>query len=198
MSELQFHEIEHKFVVGGRGDRFDLEAFRAALEALRPVKHATLRVRDRYFITETGRARGFVIRHRFDQQLHELTIKAVAADAEVRQEVNLELAPGDQQAQVDAWVDAMGIVWQGSLWKDLEVWHFDDCEVVHYVATAGEATVRCVEFEATSKPSLEQALSVVRRYELATGFAEADRTPESLLQLLWPDVVAGLDPAGRA
>ena len=186
MTGLRFKDVEHKFVVG---DDFDLEAFRQALAVLRPVRHVTLRVRDRYFITESGRDRGFVIRHRFDRELHELTIKSVAADAEVRDEINLDLKAGDQDAQVDAFVDAQGVVWQGALWKDLEVWHFDDCEVVHYTATADGRVMRCVEFEATEKPTLEAALAVVSRYEGATGFADIERNPASLLELMWPGVL---------
>ncbi len=181
--DLKFKEIEHKFVVGAD---FDREAFRAALNALDPVRHATFHVRDRYFITEAGRARGFVLRHRCDRELHELTLKSVGADAEVRDEINLKLQPGDQEAQVDAFVAAQGLLWQGALWKDLEVWHFHDCEAVFYAATAGARTVRCVEFEATAKPTQEEALATVRRYEQATGFGAATRTPESLLALLWP------------
>jgi len=183
---LAFKEIEHKFVVG---DDFDLVGFRGTLNAMNPMRHATLHVRDRYFITEAGRALRFVLRHRFDRELHELTLKSLGADAEVRDEINLKLAAGDQQAQVDAFVAAQRIVWQGALWKDLEVWHFDDCEAVFYIATAGERIVRCVEFEATHKPTRETALAIVHRYELATGFAAATRTPESLLALLWPEAV---------
>lgn len=183
---LAFKEIEHKFIVSAD---FDRQAFRDALNALNPVRHATLHVRDRYFITEAGRARGFVLRHRFDQELHELTVKSVADDAEVRDEVNLQLKAGDQQAQVDAFVAAQGLLWKGCLWKDLEVWHFHDCEAVFYVATAEERTVRCVEFEATIKRTQEEALAIVSRYEEATGFAGAMRTPESLLALLWPEAV---------
>ena len=196
---MEFKEIEHKYVVG---EDFDLGAFRAALEALNPVRHATLHVRDRYFITESGRARGFVLRHRFDRELHELTLKSIAPDAEVRDEINLKLQAGDQQARVDAFVAAQGLLWQGTLWKDLEVWHFPDCEAVFYVARADDSLagvqggpavkeVRCVEFEATVKPSREEALEIVRRYERATGFADATRTPESLLALLWPEALAG-------
>jgi hypothetical protein len=183
----EFLEIEHKYVVG---EDFDLAGFRAKLNAMNPIRHATLHVRDRYFITEAGRARGFVLRHRFDQELHELTLKSVSDDAEVRDEINLKLREGDQQAEVDAFVAAQGLLWSGTLWKDLEVWHFPDCEVVFYIATAEERTIRCVEFEATLKPSCEDALAIVRRYEQATGFAGATRTPASLLALLWPDVVA--------
>jgi hypothetical protein len=181
--DVTFKEIEHKYVVG---DDFDLADFRAKLTAMNPVRHATLHVRDRYFITEAGRARGFVLRHRFDQELHELTLKSVGADAEVRDEINLKLRAGDQQAEVDAFVAAQGLLWQGTLWKDLEVWHFPDCEAVFYVAKAEHRVIRCVEFEATVKPSREEALAIVHRYEEATGFAGAQRTPESLLALLWP------------
>jgi hypothetical protein len=195
---LDFKEIEHKYLVG---DEFDREAFRAALDALKPVRHATLHVRDRYFITEAGRDRRFVLRHRFDQELHELTLKSMVSDAEVRDEINLKLQRGDQQSQVDAFVAAQGLLWQGALWKDLEVWHFHDCEAVFYVATAEDRvagaqgssppkrTVRCVEFEATVKPSREAALAIVSRYERATGFDSAMRTPESLVALLWPEAV---------
>jgi hypothetical protein len=183
---LEFLEIEHKFVVG---EDFDIESFRKTLNGMSPVRHAALRVRDRYFITESGRARRFVLRHRFDRELHELTLKSVADDAEVRDEINLKLAPGDQQAQVEAFVAAQGVVWKGALWKDLEVWHFEDCEAVYYVATTEDRTVRCVEFEATVKPTREAALEIVHRYERATGFAGVARTPESLLALLWPEAV---------
>ena len=95
---------------------------------------------------------------------------------------------------MDAFVAAQGLLWQGALWKDLEVWHFHDCEVVFYAATAedrgaGLKQVRCVEFEATVKPTREEALAIVSRYEQATGFADAMRTPESLLALLWPEAL---------
>lgn len=183
---LRFREIEHKFVVG---EDFDLEGLRAALNALLPARHLTLRVRDRYFITESGRGRGFVLRHRVDRELHELTVKSVVADAEVRDEVNLRLEVGDQQAQVDAFVAAQGLVWQGALWKDLELWQFADCEAAYYIANADGRIVRCVEFEATHKPTREGALAIVKRYEVAAGFDEAGRTRESLLALLWPEAV---------
>lgn len=189
MTELRFKEIEHKFVVDSG---FDLAAFRGALAALAPVRHVTLRVRDRYFVTEAGRARGFVIRHRHDRELHELTVKSVAADAEVRVEVNVALRPVDQDAQVEAFVAAQGLIWQGELWKDLEVWHFADCEVVHYTATAADVVVRCVEFEAIHQASLDDALAVLARFEAATGFSGTSRTQASLLGLVWPRVASGL------
>jgi len=186
MTQLRFKEIEHKFVVPAT---FDLAAFRAVLAQCGPTRHEVLRVRDRYFVTEGGQARGYILRHRHDRELHELTIKTVVGDAEVRDEVNLALRPDDQDAVVDAFVGAQRVMWQGTLWKDLEVWHFADCEVVHYVASADGQEIACVEFEAIHQATLEQALAVVSRYEAATGFAEAIRTPASLVDLIWPGVL---------
>lgn len=183
--DMRFKEIEHKFVVD---EDFDREEFRESLAALKPARHARIRVKDRYFLTEAGCARAFVMRHRFDSELHELTFKSLGSDSEVRDEINLKLEAGDQQDRVDAFMAAQGIVWQGSLSKELEVWHFDDCEVVHYTATTDGRTVSCVEFEATRKPSLDDALAVVKKYEQATGLVEAFRTRTPLLYLLWPEV----------
>ena len=50
--------------------------------------------------------------------------------------------------------------------------------------------MRCVEFEATRKPSLATALEIVQRYERATGFADRDRSRLSLPQILFPEVAA--------
>lgn len=183
---MQFKEIEHKFVVS---DQFDREAFAAAVRALGPHREVSLRVRDRYFVTADGRARGYIVRHRHDRELHELTIKSVEVDAEVRDEINLALRPHDQDARVDAFVAALGVEWSGTVWKDLVVWHFDDCEVVYYDATTDERRVCCVEFEATQTQDTDLALAVVARYETATGFAGRTRTGQSLLELLWPGVV---------
>jgi len=185
---MRFTEIEHKFVVD---DRFDLAAFGRALEALGPSRRASLQVRDRYFLTEDGRAKRYVIRHRFDDELHQLTIKSLVPDPEVRDEITLDLgrASGDQAAAVDAFMARMAVTWSGVLLKDLDVWYFPDCEVVHYVASSGTRTVRCVEFEATVKPSVPEALAIVERYERATGFHGATRSLRPLVELLFPDIV---------
>jgi len=57
-----------------------------------------------------------------------------------------------------------------------------------------EAMLRCVEFEATRKDSLEAALAVVEKYERATGFDSADRTRRPLIEIMFPDVIALLAP----
>ena len=184
---MRFTEIEHKFVVD---DGFDLAAFGRALDALGPIGRTTVQVRDRYFLTDDGREKRYVIRHRFDVELHQLTIKSLAADPEVRDEITLDLSRQEdfQVAQVDAFMGRMGVAWSGELKKDLDVWYFPDCEVVHYVASGGERTVRCVEFEATDKPSLPAALATLDRYERATGFAGAPRSLRSLVDLLFPGI----------
>lgn len=182
---MRFTEVEHKFVVDAH---FDLAAFRRALEALGPERTDALQVRDRYFLTADGRARHYILRHRFDRELHQLTIKSLASDPEVRDEINLNLGhhQGDQAAQVDAFAARMGVVWHGEVQKALDVWHFADCEVVHYVATGGARTVHCVEFEAVRQASIADALAVIGRYEQATGFDPATRSRQSLVDLLFP------------
>lgn len=185
---MRFTEIEHKFVLDGA---FDLAAFRHALAALGPERHTSLRVQDRYFLTADGRARHFILRHRYDHEIHQLTIKSLASDPEVRDEINLDLGhhAGDQRAQVDAFAARLGASWSGALQKDLDVWYFPDCEVVHYVATTADRVVRCVEFEAVRQASIPAARAVIDRYERATGFDPATRSRQSLVDLLFPGVL---------
>ena len=184
---LRFKEIEHKFVVGAH---FDVERFRDVLATLNPTRTGSVHVRDDYFLTEGGRNRRIVIRHRYDAELHQLTVKTLEADTEVRGEVNLDLGhhAGDQRAQVDAFLDQLGVTWRGTIHKDLTVWYFPDSEVVYYQASTESRSVRCVEFEATRKDSFADALATVQRYERLTGFDGAVRSRLSLLQILYPEV----------
>ena len=187
LDELRFKEIEHKYIVG---EQFDLEGFRQSLAAIGPTRTRSIRVRDRYYLTEGGRARRFLFRHRYDTELHHLTVKTLEADTEVRVEVNLDLGhhAGSQEAHVDAFVDQLGVVWSGTLHKELEVWYFPECEVVYYQASTASRAVRCVEFEATRKDSLEEALETVERFERAAGFQAMSRSRLSLPQILFPEL----------
>ncbi len=186
---MRFTEVEHKFVVG---DTFKPEVFALTLDALGPTRRTSLRVRDRYFMTGDGRTRHFILRHRFDEELQQLTMKSLSADPEVRDEINLDLGHhrGDQSAQVDAFVARLGVVWSGVIHKDIDVWYFPDCEVVHYVATSTTRVVRCVEFEAIHHATLATALAVIERYEQATGFDPGTRSKQSLVDLLFPGVLS--------
>ena len=185
---MRFTEIEHKFVLD---DAFDLAAFRRALAALGPVRQSSLRMQDEYFLTSDGRARHYILRHRFDHEIHQLTLKSLSSDPEVRDEINLDLGhhAGDQAAAVAAFATRLGSTWSGALQKDLAVWYFPDCEVVHYVAATADRVVRCVEFEAVGQASIPAALAVIDRYERATGFDPAARSRQSLVALLFPGVL---------
>ena len=190
--DLRFTEIEHKFVVG---DDFDPTSLAEALEPLQPTRTNALQVRDRYFLTEAGRRGRFIIRHRYDPELHHLTLKSLAEDTQVRAEINLDLGhhAGDQAAAVDAFVDRLAVTWSGVIHKNLTVWYFPDVEVAHYHASTGTRSVQCVEFEATRKRSLAGALRAVRRYERLTGFRNAPRSHRSLPQILFPEIAAALE-----
>ena len=189
--DLRFTEIEHKFLVD---DLFDLAVFDQTLRAMGPEKTTSLQVRDCYYLTDGGQTGRFLFRHRFDPELHHLTLKAVEPDTEVRSEINLDLGhhAGDQQDAVDAFLERLGVQWRGTLHKDLDVWQFADIEIVHYRATTKTRAVRCVEFEATDKPSLRDALAVLHRYERETGFADRDRSHLSLPQMLFPELAEAL------
>ena len=56
----------------------------------------------------------------------------------------------------------------------------------------GVRSVQCVEFEATRKSSLQDALATVEKYERATGFDSLDRSHRSLLQILFPEITEQL------
>ena len=185
MDDLRFTEIEHKFIVS---DAFDLARFRQTLDALGPTRTNSIRVRDRYYLTADGAERGVVLRHRLDAELQQLTIKSLEADTEVRTEVNLDLGThaGDQTAQVESFVERLGLAWSGTIYKDVNVWYYPECEVVHYVATTDSLRITCVEFEVTKKDSMPSALATLDRFERATGFFGQPRSRVSLPQLLFP------------
>ena len=186
-TDFRFTEIEHKYIVG---DEFDVGPFHEQLAGLGPSRTHSVRVRDCYYLTEGGVGRRFLIRHRFDAELQHLTIKTIEADSEVRDEVNLDLGrqAGDQAAQVDAFLARLGVRWSGTVQKDVDVWDFADCEVVHYRASAGARSIRCVEFEATRRDSVAEALAIVETFERATGFHGLVRSRVSLPQLLFPEL----------
>lgn len=185
LPEIEHQEIEHKFLVA---ENFDRQGFRRTLEAMGPSRRVALVVRDTYFLL-AGEPR-LVYRHRFDEELQELTVKSLGDDAAVRLEINLDLGHhrGDQLATSRAFLAAQGIAWEDTVHKDIEVFHFADCEVVYYRAWTADRTLHCVEFEAIHKPNLDEAFTVLDRYQRATGFDKVRREPRSLPQLIFPEV----------
>jgi len=88
---------------------------------------------------------------------------------------------GDQEAEVDAFLERLGVEWSGTVHKDVDVWYFPDSEVVYYQASTGSRSVRCVEFEAKGARSTEAALATLKTCERATGFDGAVRSRVSLV-----------------
>jgi hypothetical protein len=183
VSETRFQEIEHKFVVG---DDFDLAGLRARLLALEPERTTALVVRDVYYWS--ARHPKIVFRHRFDRELQHLSVKSLAPDPEVRLEVNLDLGQhrGDQQPAVEAFLGALEVDWRGEIEKEIEVFYFPDCEIVHYRGASDAASVACVEFEARRQASIDDARRVLSRYERLAGFEGRRRTARTLVELLFP------------
>ena len=95
-----------------------------------------------------------------------------------------------QAAQVESFVERLGLVWNGTIHKDVEVWYYPECEVVRYEATTESRRITCVEFEALEKDSVDGALGTLERFERATGFLGQSRSHLSLPQLLFPEFAA--------
>lgn len=183
----RFHEIEHKFVVG---DDFDADGLRYRLRQLGPQRETSCEVRDVYYLLE-GRP-GLIYRHRFDAELQHLSVKSFGGDTEARLEVNLDLGQhrGDQQATVEAFLGVAGVTWRGEVRKEIEVFYFNECEIVIYQAHANghHRRLRCVELEARGATSLEAGLEVLTRWEERIGFADRQRTDAPLVALLYPEI----------
>ncbi len=177
------------------GEEFDLDAFRATLRDLKPAKTTALAVRDVYYWSELHPR--LVFRHRFDHELQHLSVKSLEKDPEVRVEINLDLGQhrGDQQPAVEAFLDTLEVAWRGEIDKEIEVYYFEDCEIVYYLAAAGDRAVACVELEARRPASIDDALEVLARYELRTGFAGRRRTARTLVELLFPEATPIKRPA---
>lgn len=181
MGSTSFIEIEHKFIVG---PDFDRDAFVKKLSTLSPNRQSQVSVRDTYFVLRHDNQH--VFRHRFDNEIQQLTVKSVECDASVRTEINLPIdqSKGDQKAAIEAFMGTLGCLWTGELHKDIQVSYFDDCEIVFYRAANNNESLYCVEFEAVNPESVQDGLDVLARYENALGFNPQDRDGRSLFELL--------------
>ncbi|MDB4694705.1 hypothetical protein OAF30_04685 [Flavobacteriales bacterium] len=172
-------EIEHKFLVG---DGFDREGWVVACQALDPDREKQVRVVDTYYIPASEKA--WIYRHRYDEEIQQLTVKSRGGDTEVRTEINLDLSGNDQAAKVSAFMATLQIEERHEVVKQIHVFDFPDCEIVHYVASCGSSVVSCVEFEAIGATSVDSALAVLKHYESALGFDPDQRTKINLFDLL--------------
>lgn len=174
-------EIEHKFLVP---DDFDAEPISDVMASLGAAHDRRLTVRDTYF-WRPDRPEA-VFRHRIDAELHQLTVKSGSRDAEVRAEVDLDLAGPNAVRHVEAFLTTgLGPCQRLALTKSIRVWEPPGFEVVHYVARRDDGrTVRCVEFECVDESPPEQAVEALRRLEVRCGFQPDMRCPTSLFQLM--------------
>lgn len=174
-------EIEHKFLVA---EDFDAARIAAVMAALGAAHDKRLTVRDTYFWRHDRP--DAVFRHRIDAELHQLSVKSGSRDAEVRAEVNLDLAGPDAVRHVEAFLaTGWGPCQRLGVTKSIRVWEPPGFEVVHYVARGDDGrVVRCVEFECTGDAPPEKAIDDLRGLESRCGFQPATRCPTSLFQLM--------------
>ncbi len=190
MPKMETHlEIEHKFVLE---PDFDRDAFFQSVTALHPSRIHSAQVVERYYLTEATPK--LIYRHRYDENNQDLTYKTFGdGDIEIRREVKLvlDLRIGNQEESVRAFLEPLGMTWQGGLNKQLQVFDFADCEIVYYEARTADKTVTCVELEALSADGVESALATLASYEQRLGFGNRQRSRRSLFELLFRDATGG-------
>lgn len=186
---LRFLEIEHKFLVASDYDETPLLE---KLHARKPEKSYKTDVLDTYFLSEA--IPGGVFRHRIDARLQQLTFKDIGGDNEARTEVNLglDLECGNQKEAVEAFLRPLHVLWSGTLSKSVQVFYFQDVEVVFYRAAFGDKSQACIEIEARQANSLREAHDALERWEHYLGLDAVNRCKASVLELL---IVPQLPPS---
>ena len=181
MTDLKFLEVEHKYVVN---DGFNPSEFLDKVLALNPKGQSIVSVQDTYYLVKA--TEDHIFRHRVDEEIQHLTVKSLTKDPDVRKEVNLDLGLhcGDQGQDVAAFLEPLGIKWQGVIAKKVWAYYFDEVEVVYYEANHGSKAVRCIEIEGKSQDSLEKAKEQIASFESRLGLDPKDRAKESLFHLL--------------
>jgi hypothetical protein len=177
--ELDHLEIEHKFLLD---DGFDDVKWMEACRALSPLNEKQLRVQDTYYLP--GKNKAWIYRHRYDEEIQQLTVKSRGGDTEVRTEINLDLSGENQDAKIAAFLKTLNIEEKYEIVKQIHVFDFPDCEVVQYHARCGSRSVSCLEFEAIGAGSVSDALATLERYETAMGYDASRRTKINLFDLL--------------
>ena len=187
--ELDHLEIEHKFLLD---EGFDSRKWMDSCRALGPLNEKQLRVADTYYVPCHGQA--WIYRHRYDEEIQQLTVKSRGGDTEVRTEINLDLSGENQDAKISAFLTTLNIEEKHEVVKQIHVFDFPDCEVVQYNARCGGRSVSCLEFEAIGAGTVRDALAILERYETALGYDSSQRTKINLFDLLVSEVHAGDKP----
>lgn len=181
--QTEFKEFEVKYLLD---ETFDAESFFNTLRALGSPIEKHLDVTDTYF-TMADRP-DFIYRHRHDEEIQQLTVKSYGGDTRNRVEVNLALEnPESQKDAILTFLRSFGEPREYGIFKRVDIFDFPDCEIVHYRASSGDKTARCVEFEAVGVDTWEEARAVIERYAAATGFQRRERCEIALFDLLHGD-----------
>jgi adenylate cyclase class IV len=179
-------EIEHKFIVS---EDFETESFFERLRQQGCEKEFSTEVVDTYYFCQANK--DFILRHRKDDRIEQLSYKSMGIDSEIRTEINLNLEMGkNPESMIREFCQKMGLTESARLLKSVRVFEFSDVEIVHYIARLGEKKIRCVEFESTNHSSPEAAKKTIRNYESNLGFDDLKRENQSLFELLVRPFVA--------
>jgi adenylate cyclase class IV len=177
---MKFTEIEHKFLLDSN---FSETNFFSSIDRLSPTSEKKLDVRDCYYVLDD---KTYIYRHRFDREIQQLTVKSVSIDSEIRTEINIPIdqTAGDQSEAIGHFMESFGPIWSCTIQKSINVYYFDDCEIVYYRAVGGGRNVACIEIEARHPLTSADGLRVISKYELELGLDAKTREKRSLIELL--------------
>lgn len=176
----KFLEVEYKFVLP---DEATFEHFCSLITTMSPSRHSHVSTTDTYYVLDSNP--GFIYRHRFDQELQQLTVKSLTQDPSVRMEVNLELkTDGNQGDAVQNFLQTFGIKAQSSLTKDLYVFYFPNIEIALYRARAGQRELLCLEIEVTNFDDISSGKNELNKWCQKIGVNSEARETRSLFEIL--------------
>lgn len=176
-----FLEIEQKFLVENHLSR---TRFLEIAQQQFFTQPKCLFVTDTYFLTSA--LKKHVFRHRIDAEIQEFTLKSLEHDALRRTEVNLKLESREEGLQLNrirAFLEPLGILWEGTIQKEIAVFSTAECEVVYYDAGYQNQTRSCLEIELLDTAQEKQFPLWVEKIKSVLGIAELKRTPKSLIEL---------------
>lgn len=179
-------EIEFKY----DANKLKLLDFKNEVSKLDPLYLLEISSWDLYYTNDKGEN----MRHRKSELRPELTIKRKLHDDHnnERIEINIELAPKDQEETVDVFAKLLGYKFDFKIYKTCFIYYFDEVDIVYYIVYDANMTEtrRFVEIEyleaKAHNVSTEHIFNKLKHYEDALkklGLDVSKRLPNSLYEM---------------
>jgi len=164
-------EIEFKYWAN-----FSKEVFFSQVKSVIPEAEERYVVScDDYFLDEDKN----FIRFRKSHGFFELTVKRKEDENVVRKEVNIDIS-NNNTSSVASFLNLIGYEKLFQVYKEAWIWESKDCDISYYTLADGRSVV---ELEATEYNSIEQGLSIIKKWEEKLNLHKAKKEPRSLFEI---------------